>query len=69
MIRIFEGIALVAAGGLVSGLVAVAVLHPPDIATGAPHAVFTFLKNHKIVNENIKGVKSEKNKSKNVVLR
>ena len=44
MIRMFEGIALVAAGGLVSGLVAVAVLNPPDIATGTPHAVFAFLK-------------------------
>jgi Bax protein len=51
MIRIFEGIALVAAGGLVSGLVAVAVLHPPDITTGTPHAVFTFLKSQKLVND------------------
>ena len=31
--------------------------------------IINFDENHKIVNKNIKGVKSEKNKSKNVVLR
>ncbi len=44
MIRKFESIALVAAGGLVISLVTVAILHPPDTVTSTPQAVFTFLK-------------------------
>lgn len=39
MIRTFEGIALVAAGGLVSGLVALAILNPPEATTSRPQAV------------------------------
>ena len=54
MIRIFEGIALFTAGGLVSGLVAVAILHPPDISTSTPEAVFTDLNSNKTVLEVLK---------------
>lgn len=49
MIRIFESFALITAGSLVGGLVAVAILQPPDIITGTPRAVFMASKNHKIV--------------------
>ena len=49
MIRIFEGFALVTVCGLMSCLVAIAILYPPDMATGKPHAVFTHLKSYKTV--------------------
>jgi Bax protein len=49
MIRIFESIALATTGGLVSGLVVVAILRPPDIATGTPDAVFTAVKSNKTI--------------------
>ena len=39
MIRTFERIALVTAGGLVSGLIAIAILNPPEKTTAAPRAV------------------------------
>ncbi len=45
MIRTFEGIALVTAGGLVSGLVALAILNPPQAATARPQAVLEAQKN------------------------
>jgi Bax protein len=49
MIRKFEGIALITAGGLVSSLFAVAILHPPDTVTSPPRAVFTFLKTNSAI--------------------
>ena len=49
MIKKFEGIALITACSLVSGLVAVAVLYHPDTATSTPRAVFTLSKSHKTI--------------------
>ena len=43
MIHIFERIALVTAGGLVSGLVAIAVMNPPEKTTTAPKADLNML--------------------------
>ncbi len=40
MIRMYERIALITAGGLVSGLIAAAVLFPPDKTTARPNGVF-----------------------------
>lgn len=40
MIRMYERIALVTAGGLVSGLVAAGVLFPPDKTTARPNVVY-----------------------------
>lgn len=50
MIRLFERIALFTAGGLVSGLVASAVLFPPEKTTARPKAVLASLDRVKEVN-------------------
>ena len=49
MIKIFERFALITAGGLVSSLVAVAILNPPEKATGMPRAELKFTKSPKAV--------------------